>query len=171
MKMAKFVDMKWFTRDNTEGYSDRDIEVMNRMYDHRLAPLVAAERPVTESLLQYIREQVLIDYDLAQPHIPRVIRVGTDRLRVTKILDVRMRIVTAESGAVSLVILALADLEDGDLPGVLMVIYPDGEIITQRDLQSPTHGIPEDLGEIDWPSDVVVCGDGLPRYLPGLCGV
>jgi len=27
--------------------------------------------------------------------------------------------------------------------------------------------IPPDLDEIQWPNNVVVCGDGLPRYLPG----
>lgn len=152
-----------YTTENTEGYSAEDLETLNRIYDHRIALLNEDERE-NPDLLQHISEQVLEHYDLARDAVPDAIYVEGDGdvIQVSAIRDLRVK--TLSEGYVTL---ALVDLDAGNLPGVLMLIYPDGEILTQRDWQSPVEAIPPDLDEIQWPINVAVCGDGLPRYLPG----
>ena len=158
-----------YTTENTEGYSSEDLETLNGIYDHRIALLDEDERG-NPDLLQHISEQVLEHYDLARDAVPDAIYVGGsgedgddgDDIQVSAIRDLRVK--TLSEGYVTL---ALVDLDAGDLPGVLLVIYPDGEILAQRDWQSPVEAIPPDLDEIQWPNNVVVGGDGLPRYLPG----
>jgi hypothetical protein len=155
-----------YTTENTEGYSSEDLETLNGIYDHRIALLDEDERG-NPDLLQHISEQVLEHYDLARDAVPDAIYVegsgeDGDDIQVSAIRDLRVK--TLSEGYVTL---ALVDLDAGDLPGVLLVIYPDGEILAQRDWQSPVEAIPPDLDEIQWPNNVVVGGDGLPRYLPG----
>lgn len=152
-----------YTTENTEGYSSEDLETLNRIYDHRIALLNEDDRE-NPDLLQHISEQVLEHYDLARDAVPDAIYVEGDGdvIQVSAIRDLRVK--TLSEGYVTL---ALVDLNAGDLPGILLVIYPDGEIIAQRDWQSPVEAIPPNLDEIQWPHNVVVCGDGLPRYLPG----
>jgi hypothetical protein len=152
-----------YTTENTEGYSSEDLENLNRIYEHRIALLDEDERG-NPDLLKHISEQVLYEYDLARDAVPDAIYVEGDRdmIQVSAIRDLRVK--TISEGYVTL---ALVDLLAGDLPGILLAIYPDGEIIAQRDWQSPVEAIPPDLNEIQWPHNVVVCGDGLPRYLPG----
>ncbi len=153
-----------YTTENTEGnYSSEDLKTLNRIYDHRIALLNEDERENAD-LLQHISEQILEHYDLARDAVPDAIYVEGDGdvIQVSAIRDLRVK--TLSEGYVTL---ALVDLNDGDLPGVLLAIYPDGEIIAQRDWQSPVEAIPPDLNEIQWPNNVVVCEDGLPRYLPG----
>ena len=152
-----------YTTENTEGYSSEDLEILNRIYEHRIALLDESERENAD-LLKHISEQVLEHYDLARDAVPDAIYVegDGDLIQVSAIRDLRVK--TISEGYVTL---ALVDLLAGDLPGILLVIYPDGEIIAQRDWQSPVEAIPPNLDEIQWPHNVVVCGDGLPRYLPG----
>jgi len=158
-----------YTTENTEGYSSEDLETLNGIYDHRIALLDEDERG-NPDLLQHISEQVLEHYDLARDAVPDAIYVegsgedgdDGDDIQVSAIRDLRVK--TLSEGYVTL---ALVDLDAGDLPGVLLVIYPDGEILAQRDWQSPVEAIPPDLDEIQWPNNAVVGGDGLPRYLPG----
>ena len=155
-----------YTAENTEGYSATEIAELNGIYEHRIALLDEDERENLD-LLQHISEQVLEHYDLARDAVPDAIYVegsgeGGDDIQVSAIRDLRVK--TLSEGYVTL---ALVDLDAGDLPGVLLVIYPDGEILAQRDWQSPVEAIPPDLDEIQWPNNVVVGGDGLPRYLPG----
>ena len=155
-----------YTTENTEGYSTEDLKTLNRIYEHRIALLDEDERENAD-LLKHISEQVLEHYDLARDAVPDAIYVEGDGdvVQVSAIRDLRVKTLSEGEGYVAL---ALVDLNDGDLPGVLLVIYPDGEIIAQRDWQSPVEAIPPDLNEIQWPHNVVVCGDdGLPRYLPG----
>lgn len=157
--------MQRFTGDNTEGHDSAAINELNRIYEHRIALLDEDERD-NPDLLQHINDQVLEHYDLARDAVPDAIYIEDDEgdgddLQVSVIRDLRGK--TTSDGYVAL---ALVDLDDGDLPGVLLVIYPDGEILAQRDWQSPVNAIPLDLNEIQWPNNVVVCGDGLPRYLP-----
>lgn len=153
-----------YTTENTEGYSSEDLENLNRIYEHRIALLDEDERG-NPDLLKHISEQVLYEYDLARDAVPDAIYVegDGDMIQVSAIRDLRVKTISEGSAT-----LALVDLNAGDLPGILLVIYPDGEIIAQRDWQSPVEAIPPDLNEIQWPHNVVVCGDdGLPRYLPG----
>ncbi len=152
-----------YTTENTEGYSAYDLANLNGIYEHRIALLDEDERE-NPDYLQHISEQILDHYGLARDAVPDAIYVegDGDYVQVSAIRDLRVK--TLSEGYVTL---ALVDLNDGDLPGVLLVIYPDGEILAQRDWQSPVDAIPQDLDEIQWPHNVVVCGDGLPRYLPG----
>jgi hypothetical protein len=156
-----------YTTENTEGYSSEDLETLNGIYEHRIALLDEDERR-NPDLLQHISEQVLEHYDLARDAVPDAIYVEGDGalyIQVSAIRDLRVK--PLSEGYATLALVDLDDLDAGDLPGVLLVIYPDGEIIAQRDWQSPVESIPPDLDEIQWPHNVVVCGDGLPRYLPG----
>jgi len=155
-----------YTTENAERYSSEDLATLNGIYEHRIALLDEDERENAD-LLQHISEQVLEHYDLARDAVPDAIYVegsgeDGDDIQVSAIRDLRVK--TLSEGYVTL---ALVDLDAGDLPGVLLVIYPDGEILAQRDWQSPVDVIPLDLNEIQWPNNVIVCGDGLPRYLPG----
>jgi hypothetical protein len=150
-----------YTTENTEGYSSEDLATLNGIYEHRVAHAEQRENP---DVLQQISEEILYDYPLVRDQVPDAICVDDgDSLQISTIQDLNVR--TTPEG---LVALALVDLDGGDLPGVLLVIYPDGEILAQRDWQSPVDAIPMDLTEIQWPNNVIVCGDGLPRYLPGL---
>jgi hypothetical protein len=54
-----------YTTENTEGYSAYDLANLNRIYEHRIALLDEDERE-NPDLLQYISEQVLYEYDVAQ---------------------------------------------------------------------------------------------------------
>ena len=151
-----------YTTENTEGYSSEDLAALNGIYEHRIALLDEDERENLD-LLQHISEQVLEHYDLARDAVPDAIYVegsgeDGDDIQVSAIRDLRVK--TLSEGYVTL---ALVDLDAGDLPGVLLVIYPDGEILAQRDWQSPVEAIPPDLDEIQWPNNVVVGEDGLPR--------
>ena len=149
-----------YTTENTEGYSSEDLEIMNRIYEHRIALLDEDERENLD-YLQHISEEVLADYDLARDLVPDALLDGDGELvPISRIVDLEIRWSGDERAAV-----ALVDLEGCE--GVLAVIYPDGEILAQRDWQSPVDAIPLDLDEIQWPNNVTVCGDGLPRYLPG----
>jgi len=155
-----------YTTENTEGFSVEDLATLNRIYEHRIAHLNEDEQE-SPDYLQHISEQVIDHYYLARGHVPEAIYIEDDEgdgdnIQVSVIRDLRGKI--TPDGYVTL---ALVDLDDGDLPGVLLVIYPDGEILAQRDWQSPVDAIPLDLDEIQWPTNVTVCGDGLPRYLPG----
>jgi hypothetical protein len=154
-----------YTTENTEGYSSEDLKTLNRIYEHRIALLDEDERG-NPDLLQHISEQVLEHYDLARDAVPDAIYVEGDGdvIQVSAIRDLRVKTLSEGEGYVTL---ALVDLNAGDLPGILLAIYPDGEILAQRDWQSPVESIPPDLNEIQWPHNVAVCGDGLPRYLPG----
>lgn len=151
-----------YTTENTdtEGYSAEDLANLNGIYEHRIALLDEDERENLD-LLKHISEQVLYDYDLARDLVPDALLAGEgEPVPISRIVDLEIRGSGDERAAV-----ALVDLEGCE--GVLLVIYPDGEIIAQRDWQSPVKSIPSDLDEIQWPLNVAVCGDGLPRYLPG----
>ena len=158
-----------YRSDNTEGYDNAALDELNRIYEHRIALLDEEEREDLD-YLQHVSEEVLSDYDMARDRIPDAICIegdeGGDDVRVSAIRDLRVRTPGAGATAAGIVAVALVDLEEDDLPGVVLVIYPDGEILAQRDWQSPVDAIPQDLSEIQWPNNVIVCGDGLPRYLP-----
>ena len=51
-----------YTTENTEGYSTEDLEILNRIYEHRIALLDEDERE-NPDLLQHISEQVLYEYE------------------------------------------------------------------------------------------------------------
>jgi hypothetical protein len=106
----------------------------------------------------------------ARDHAPDEIVVGSHRLRIARKRTVR----TPLWGYPTPAIIALVDLVDdqeNEYPGVVVVSYRDGTTIVQRDIQSPHRDLPHDLSEVDWPLGVVVCEDGLPRYLPGVMEV
>jgi len=93
--------------------------------------------------------------------------VGGYRLRIARKRVVRMPL----SGDPTPAVIALVDLVDdqeNEYPGIVVVCYRDGSLVVQRDIQTPHRDLPYDLSEVDWPAGVVICGDGLPRYLPGV---
>lgn len=100
-----------------------------------------------------------------------IITVGSHQLRIARKRTVR----TPVEGYPTCAAIALVDLldeqEDNEYPGVIMVTYRDGSLMVQRDIQARHRSLPYDLREVDWPPGVVVCEDGLPRYLPGLGGI
>lgn len=155
-----------YTAENTEGYSSEDLATLNRIYEHRIALLDESERENAD-LLQHISEEVLADYDLVRDLVPDALLDGDGELvPISRIVDLEIKGCGDERAAV-----ALVDLEGCE--GVLAVIYPGGVQITQGDWQSPSMEIPEDLSEVRWQDAparsgaVIVCGDGLPRTLPG----
>ena len=156
-----------YTTENTEGYSSEDLVKLNRIYEQQIALLNEDERENAD-LLQHISEEVLADYDLARDLVPDALLAGEGEVvPISRIVDLEIRGSGDERAAV-----ALVDLDGCE--GVLAVIYPGGVQITQGDWQSPSGEIPADLSEVRWQdapahSDaVIVCGDGLPRALPGL---
>lgn len=53
--------MKWFTTENTEGYSDETLKVMNEEMDKVFANL-SEEDKNNKSYLDYLKEQILAKY-------------------------------------------------------------------------------------------------------------
>jgi hypothetical protein len=51
-----------YTNKNTEGYSSKDLETLNRIYEQQIALLDEDERR-NPDLLQHISEQVLYEYE------------------------------------------------------------------------------------------------------------
>lgn len=159
-----------YTTENTEGYSAEDLEIMNGIYEHRIALLDESERENAD-LLQHISEEVLADYALARDEVPDQIQ-GADLIPARVIIrDLQIRGSADDRATVALVDLEYPQTGDS-LQGIILVVYPYegaecGALITQRDWQSPMHEIPSALSEVAWPREVIVCGDGLPRYLPG----
>ncbi len=99
-----------------------------------------------------------------------IITVGSHQLRIAR----KRKVMTPMEGyptCAAIVLVDLVDEQDNEYPGVVMVVYRDGGLVVQRDIQERHRYLPHDLREVDWPPGVVVCEDGLPRYLPGLGGV
>ena len=159
-----------YTTENTEGYSSEDLETLNGIYEHRIALLDESERE-NPDLLHLISEQVLYDYDQTRDLVPDQVQ-GSDLVPARVVVrDLWTRGSGDDRAAVALVDLEYPRTGDS-LSGIILVAYPweggeCGTLITQRDWQSPVDAIPLDLDEIQWPNNVIVCGDGLPRYLPG----
>lgn len=159
-----------YTTENTEGYSSEDLETLNGIYEHRIALLDEDERG-NPDLLHLISEQVLYDYDQTRDLVPDQVQ-GSDLVPARVVVrDLWTRGSGDDRAAVALVDLEYPRTGDS-LSGIILVAYPweggeCGTLITQRDWQSPVDAIPLDLNEIQWPNNVIVCGDGLPRYLPG----
>ena len=159
-----------YTAENTEGYSAEDLEIVNGIYEHRIALLDEDERENAD-LLQHTSEEVLADYDLARDEVPDQIQ-GADLIPARVVIrDLQIRGSADDRATVALVDLEYPQAGDS-LQGIILVVYPYegaecGALITQRDWQSPVDAIPLGLDEIQWPNNATVCGDGLPRYLPG----
>lgn len=159
-----------YTTENTEGYSSEDLETLNGIYEHRIALLDESERE-NPDLLHLISEQVLYDYDQTRDLVPDQVQ-GSDLVPARVVVrDLQIRGSADDRATVALVDLEYPQTGDS-LQGIILVVYPYegaecGALITQRDWQSPVDAIPLDLDEIQWPNNVTVCGDGLPRYLPG----
>ena len=160
--MTALTSLSPFTMENTQGYSAKDLLIMNQIYQHRVS-LLDEQQQENENLLQWIQEQILDDYDRASEYIPDAVFIvdSGEVLPVFEILDVKI-IPSEKQGADFIATLILVSLEDKDeiLPGILMVIYPSGIGVIQRDLQSITSTIPDDLSEVDWPFNTVICEDG-----------
>jgi hypothetical protein len=159
-----------YTTENTEGYSSEDLVELNRIYKHRIALLGEDERENAD-LLQHTEAEILYDYDQARDLVPDQVQ-GSDLVPARVVIrDLQIRGSGDDRAAVALVDLEYPRTGDS-LSGIILVAYPweggeCGTLITQRDWQSPVDAIPLDLTEIQWPNNVIVCGDGLPRYLPG----
>ena len=164
------VETMRFTSENTEGYSATELAELNQIFEHRVSLLEEAgvldeDERANANLLQFISERTLRDYDFARDLVPGVlINVDDQEIRVAAIHDIYLRREGDLRAAV-----ALVDLDAGDygvFEGVLVVAYPDGEIVTQADWQSPVGAIPWDLRELQWQKGgrpCVVGDDGLPR--------
>jgi len=83
-----------------------------------------------------------------------------------------MEIVETDAGTKCLV--TLADLWDGSdvFRGVIYILYPEGELISQADWKTPNTDIPEDLTTMAWQhaptgTPCVIGHDGLPHIAPG----
>lgn len=170
--MTALTSLSPFTMENTQGYPAKDLLIMNQIYQHRVS-LLDEQQQENENLLQWIQEQILDDYDRASEYIPDAVFIvdSGEVLPVFEILDVK--IIPSEEDPAPTATIILVSLEDKDeiLPGVLVVIYPNGIGVIQQDLQFPTQAIPDDLSEIDWPFNAVICEDGLPRYFLGPKGM
>ena len=159
-----------YRQDNTEGYSEHDLMELNQIFEHRVSLLEEAgvldeDERANKGILQYLSEITLRDYDFARDLVPSVlIDVDDQEIRIAAIHDIYLR----GEGDLRAAI-ALVDLDAGDygvFEGVLVVGYPDGEIVTQADWQSPSRAIPWDLRELQWQKGgrpCVVGDDGLPR--------
>jgi len=159
-----------YTSENTEGYSATELAELNRIFEHRVGLLEEAgvldeDEDANKGILHYLSETTQRDYDLARDLVPGVlINVDDQEIRVAAIHDIYLRGEGDLRAAV-----ALVDLDAGDygvFEGVLVVAYPDGEIVTQADWQSPVRAIPWDLKELQWQKGgrpCVVGDDGLPR--------
>ena len=159
-----------FRPDNMEGYAAEDLADLNRIFEHRVSLLEEAgvldeDECANANLLQFISERTKVDYDLARGMIPDVLKdVDNQKFRIAAIHDIYLRGEGDDCAAI-----ALVDLDAGDygvFEGVLVVGYPDGEIVTQADWQSPVGAIPWDLRELQWQKGgrpCVVGDDGLPR--------
>lgn len=164
------VETMRFTSENTEGYSATELAELNQIFEHRVSLLEEAgvldeDERANKGILQYLSEITLRDYDFARDLVPGVlINVDDQEIRVAAIHDIYLRGEGDLRAAV-----ALVDLDAGDygvFEGVLVVAYPDGEIVTQADWQSPVGAIPWDLRELQWQKGgrpCVVGDDGLPR--------
>jgi hypothetical protein len=53
--------MEWFSRDNTEGFDEETLKVMNEKMDKIFANLDEEERE-NKSYLDYLKEQILSKY-------------------------------------------------------------------------------------------------------------
>ena len=53
--------VEWFRRDNTEGYSDETLKVMNEKMDRIFANLDEEERE-NKSYLDYLMEEILFQH-------------------------------------------------------------------------------------------------------------
>jgi len=159
-----------YRQDNTEGYSVEELAELNRIFSHRLGLLEEAgvldeDECANKGILQYLSERTQVDYVLARDLVPGVlIDVDDQEIRVAAIHDLDLRGEGDLRAAV-----ALVDLDAGDrgtFEGVVLAAYPDGEIVTQADWQSPVGAIPWDLRELQWQKGgrpCVVGDDGLPR--------
>ena len=146
-----------FTLENVSGFTAVEVEQMNRLYEARVSQLNEEER-ANADYLQHIAEE--IEYHFMEIADSIIIRFGMA-------VEVRQFRVVANDEDDD-VIIALVDLDHGNLPGIVCVIYSDWTVVAQNDLQSPNDVIPDDLNDICWPNGVTVCEDGLPRYLPGV---
>jgi hypothetical protein len=159
-----------YRQDNTEGYSEHDLMELNQIFEHRVSLLEEAgvldeDERANKGILQYLSEITLRDYDFARDLVPSVlIDVDDQEIRIAAIHDIYLRGEGDLRAAV-----ALVDLDAGDrgtFEGVVLAAYPDGEIVTQADWQSPVGAIPWDLRELQWQKGgrpCVVGDDGLPR--------
>lgn len=145
-----------FNTENTRGFTASEVEQMNNLYNARVAELSEEDRANVDYLQQIAEE---IEYHYMEIADSIIIRFGMA-------VEVRKyRLVRTEDD--DTVVIALVDLDHGNLPGIVCVIYEDWTVIAQNDLQSPNDAIPDHLDDIWWPNHVVICEDGLPRYLPG----
>jgi hypothetical protein len=55
------VKMEWFRKDNTEGFDEKTLKVMNEKMDKIFANLDEEERE-NKSYLDYLKEQILSKY-------------------------------------------------------------------------------------------------------------
>lgn len=159
-----------YRQDNTEGYSVEELAELNRIFEHRVGLLEEAgvldeDEDANKGMLQYLSERTQVDYVLARDLVPGVlIDVDDQEIRVAAIHDLELRGEGDNRAAV-----ALVDLDAGDrgtFEGVILVAYPDGEIVTLADWQSPVGAIPCDLRDLQWQKGgrpCVVGDDGLPR--------
>ena len=159
-----------YRQDNTEGYSEHDLMELNQIFEHRVSLLEEAgvldeDERANKGILQYLSEITLCDYDFARDLVPSVlIDVDDQEIRIAAIHDIYLRGEGDLRAAV-----ALVDLDAGDrgtFEGVLVVAYPDGEIVTLADWQSPVEAIPSDLRDLQWEIGGHLCvvgDDGLPR--------
>lgn len=159
-----------YRQDNTEGYSEHDLMELNQIFEHRVSLLeetgvLDEDERANKGILQYLSEITLRDYDLARDLVPGVlINVDDQEIRVAAIHDIYLRGEGDLRAAV-----ALVDLDAGDrgtFEGVVLAAYPDGEIVTQADWQSPSRAIPADLRDLQWQKGgrpCVIGDDGLPR--------
>jgi len=159
-----------YRQDNTEGYSEHDLMELNQIFEHRVSLLEEAgvldeDERANKGILQYLSEITLRDYDFARDLVPSVlIDVDDQEIRIAAIHDIYLRGEGDLRAAV-----ALVDLDAGDrgtFEGVVLAAYPDGEIVTQADWQSPVGAIPWDLRELQWQKGgrpCVIGDDGLPR--------
>lgn len=159
-----------YRQDNTEGYSEHDLMELNQIFEHRVSLLeetgvLDEDERANKGILQYLSEITLRDYDLARDLVPgALINVDDQEIRVAAIHDIYLRGEGDLRAAV-----ALVDLDAGDrgtFEGVVLAAYPDGEIVTQADWQSPSRAIPADLRDLQWQKGgrpCVIGDDGLPR--------
>ncbi|MDD4052017.1 MAG: hypothetical protein PHR28_08990 [candidate division Zixibacteria bacterium] len=154
-----------YTTETTAGYSVTELTELNRIYDHRISLLEEEDRENADRC-QQISEDVLYDYDQARDLVPDALVDGDGNENpIHEIIDLEIRGAGDDRAAIALVNLTCG------LSGVLVVIYPNGEQITQGDWQLPSVEIPTDLAMMRWqhlppyPDAVIVCGDGLPRYI------
>ena len=159
-----------YKTDNTEGYSAAELAELNRIFEHRVGLLEEAsvldeDEDANKDILQHISETVQADYDLARDLVPNTLAdAGYPEAMVVMIHDLELRGEGGNRAAVALVDLDVAG--HGVFEGVLVVAYPDGEIVTLADWQSPVEAIPSDLRDLQWEIGGHLCvvgDDGLPR--------